>query len=54
VLLNVANERRKKNGYRRYRYIETVANETINFDRFFNKANRGKKGKVGEINSRQF
>ena len=50
--LALSKERRR--GALRYRHVETVANETINFDRFFDDANREKRGQVGEIYSRQF
>ena len=50
--LALSQERRR--GALRYSHIEGVANETINFNRCFDDANREKKGQVAEINSRQF
>jgi hypothetical protein len=50
--LAMSQERRR--GALRYTHIEAVANETINFDRFFVDGNKEKKGQVAEINSRQF
>jgi hypothetical protein len=50
--LALSKERRR--GALRYSHVETVANETINFDRFFDDVNREKKGQVREITSRQF
>lgn len=51
---SIALSEERRRGALRYSHVERIANETINFDRFFEDANREKKGQVGEINSRQF
>jgi AAA+ superfamily predicted ATPase len=50
--LALSKERRR--GALTYRDVESVANETIEFDRFFTDTSKEKKGQVGDINSRQF
>jgi hypothetical protein len=43
-----------RRGALRYRHVEDVTNETINFDKFFEEAHKERKGQIGVINGRQF
>ena len=48
----LGNERRR--GALRYEHVEEVANQTIDFQTFFEDAAREKKGFVGKLSTRQF
>jgi AAA+ superfamily predicted ATPase len=43
-----------RRGALRYRHVEEVTNETINFDNFFEETHKDRKSQVGVINNRQF
>jgi AAA+ superfamily predicted ATPase len=43
-----------RRGALRYHHVEGVANQTLDFQDFFEDANKERKGQVGEINGRQF
>lgn len=50
--LALSEERRR--GALRYSHVETIANETIDFDKFFDDTNKEKKAQIAEVHSRQF
>ena len=54
VAESLALSKERRRGALRYSHVEAVANETINFQHFFEDTSKEKKGYVGGINSRQF